>query len=178
MCIMVPHPPVPTVVRDNYRLTEPTARLVIERTGANLAPYDIDAWIERYPALTRQSLPFVDTTSNLLDDDQPLIWTIGAATLLAVPIVLFLRRAPPSWVAFGFVGAMLHGSVFLTAAATAFNQRYALPVDPIVIIALLLACDIALTGLSRFGIALPARVRQLPVRPFSSRPLKISQRQR
>jgi hypothetical protein len=166
MCIMIPHPPVPTVLLDNFRLTEQTARSVIERTGANLAPYDMDAWLEQYPALTRQSLPFVDTTSNLLSGERPLIWVIGAVALLAVPMALFLRRTPPSWVAFAFVGAMLHGSVFLTAAATVFIQRYALPVDAIVIIALLLACDIGLAGLERLGTAQLARIRQLPVHSF------------
>jgi hypothetical protein len=166
MCIMIPHPPVPTVLLDNFRLTEQTARSVIERTGANLAPYDMDAWLEQYPALTRQSLPFVDTTSNLLSGERPLIWVIGAVALLAVPMALFLRRTPPSWMAFAFVGAMLHGSVFLIAAATVFIQRYALPVDAIVIIALLLACDIGLAGLERLGTAQLARIRQLPVHPF------------
>jgi hypothetical protein len=82
-------------------------------------------------------------------------------------MALFLRRASPSWVAFAFVGAMPHGSVFLTAAATVFIQRYASPVDAIVIIALLLACDIGLAGLERLGTAHLARIRQLPVRPFS-----------
>jgi hypothetical protein len=172
MCIMAPYPPVPTLLLGNFRLTEPTARLVIERTGANLAPYDIDAWIEQYPVLKRQSLPFVDTTSNLLNGERPLIWGIGVVSLLAVPVTLFLRRASPSWVAFAFVGAMLHGSVFLTAAATVFIQRYALPVDAIVIIALLLACDIGLAGLERLGTAQLARIRQMPVQPFSNRSLK------
>ena len=65
-------------------------------------------------------------------------------SLMAIPIAIFFRRASLIWLALGSVGAMMHGAVVLIAAAHPFIPRYALLIDVMIIIALLLACDIGL----------------------------------
>jgi hypothetical protein len=82
-----------------------------------------------------------------------LIYSIGAVTLLALPIAVFARRRSRHWLALGYCGAIIHGSTLLTAAVTVFILRYALPVDPV----LLVAGVITLDGVLSWG---RSRIRQ------------------
>lgn len=69
-----------------------------------------------------------------------LIYLIGAITLIAMPLGLTWRNSR-HWVALGYCGVMIHGSMLLTAAVTVFIPRYAIPVDPVILLAGVIAMD-------------------------------------
>jgi hypothetical protein len=152
--ILLLHKPMPIGVLDEYKVQQEPARGVIEEIGINLVPGDADSLAEQYPVLKRQSVTFVDATSNVLVDKRYIAWIVGAISLLAIPIALFLRRSSPGWLALGSVGMMMHGAVVLVAAVHPFIPRFALPIDVMVIIALMLACDMGLAWLHSSGMPL------------------------
>lgn len=59
-------------------------------------------------------------------------WIVGAATLFAIPAAVVYRRSR-HLLALGYLGVMIHGSVFLIAATTVFIPRYAIPVEPLIL---------------------------------------------
>jgi hypothetical protein len=63
-----------------------------------------------------------------------LIYLTGLVTLIAIPIAIFLRRESVYWLSLGYCGAVIHGSILLTAATTVFIDRYAVPVDPVILV--------------------------------------------
>jgi hypothetical protein len=150
----MPYPPMHIAVLEEYQTQEEAARRAIKETGVDLAPGDARALAERYPVLKRQSVTFVDGTSNLLVDKRHIGWIVGVVSLMAIPIAIFFRRASPTWLAQGSVGTMAHGAVVLVAAGHAFIPRYALPIDVMIIIALMLACDMGLAWLQSSGLVL------------------------
>ena len=158
--ILIPYPPMPIAVLDEYKAREQIARDVVRVTGIELVPGNADSLAERYPVLKRQSVAFVDGTPNLLVDKRHIAWIVGLVSLMAIPIAIFFRRASPNWLALGSVGTMMHGSVVLIAAARTLVPRYALPIDVMVIVALMLACDMGLAWLHYSGWTSSSRVRR------------------
>ena len=157
--ILAPYPPMPIAILNEYKALEQIARDVVRITGIELVPGNADSLAEGYPVLKRQSVTFVDGTPNLLVDKRHIAWIVGLVGLVAIPIAIFYRRASPNWLALGAVGTMIHGAVVLTAAARTFVPRYALPIDVVVIVALVLSCDMALTWLHYSGMEVMRRVR-------------------
>jgi hypothetical protein len=110
------------------------------------------------PELT-DGLPgaFVDTLDTVrvfISSQRWLIYLIGFVTLIAMPISFFSRSR--HWLALGYCGVTIHGSMLLTAAVTVFIPRYALPVDPVILVAGVIMVD----GLLSWG---RARLRELEV---------------
>ena len=63
-----------------------------------------------------------------------LVYLTGIVSLIAIPIAALFRRNSAYWLALGYCGVVIHGSILLTAAVTVFIHRYAVPVDPVVLI--------------------------------------------
>jgi hypothetical protein len=167
--ILAPHQPMPIAVLDEYKAQEKNARRIIGVTGIDLVPWDADWLAEQYPVLKRQNVTFVDATSNLLIDKRYIASTVGVIGLMAIPIAIFFRRSSSTWLALGSVGTIMHGAVFLVAAATVFDSRYALPIDVMVITGLMLACDMGLAWLQSSGMVLMRQAFALRRQPFIHR---------
>jgi hypothetical protein len=63
-----------------------------------------------------------------------LIYLTGLVTLIAIPIAIFLRRDSVYWLSLGYCGVVIHLSILLTAATSVFIDRYAVPVDPVILV--------------------------------------------
>jgi hypothetical protein len=63
-----------------------------------------------------------------------LIYLTGFVTLIAIPIAMFFRRDSAYWLSLGYCGIMIHGSILLTTAVSVFLDRYAVPVDPVILV--------------------------------------------
>jgi hypothetical protein len=87
----------------------------------------------------------LDTVYRNIRTQRWLIYLIGAVTLVAIPLGGLVFRNSWHWVALGHCGVMIHGSMLLTAAATVFIPRYAIPVDPVIMLAGVIAMDGILT---------------------------------
>jgi hypothetical protein len=83
----------------------------------------------------------LDTAYRNIRTQRWLIYAIGAITLLAIPLGGLVFRRSWRWVALGYCGVMIHGSMLLTAAVTVFIPRYAIPVDPVILLAGVIAID-------------------------------------
>lgn len=99
--------------------------------------------IALYPELLRE-FPgtFVDALDSVrvyIRAQRGLICLIGIVTLFAIPMSIFARSR--HWLALGYCGVIIHGSMLLTAAVTVFIPRYALPIDPVIILAGIIALD-------------------------------------
>ncbi len=81
----------------------------------------------------------IDSIRGFLHGQRWLIYIVGIVTLFAMPIAL--RTKAKHWLALGYCGVIIHGSMLLTAAVTVFIPRYASPIDPIVLIAGLIMLD-------------------------------------
>lgn len=66
---------------------------------------------------------------------RPLIYAIGVVTLLAIPVALLAGRRSRHWLTLGYLGVIIHGSVLLTTTVTVFIPRYAMPIDPLILVA-------------------------------------------
>jgi hypothetical protein len=88
----------------------------------------VDAVPGRYVEVFEQGYRFIR-------ERRWLIYLVGIVTLIAIPIAVFLRRESRFWLSLGYCGVMIHGSMLLTAAVTVFIPRYAVAVDPGILIA-------------------------------------------
>ena len=140
-CIFAEYWPLPVVMAEAYQLSAASSRLAVPAAGIDLAPYDYQQLVSQHPVLKRTRLPLIDGTITRLARHRLLLYAIGALSALVIPLVLARRTLSPEWVALAFVSAMLHGAVLMTAAVTVFIPRYALPIDPLVICALVLLGD-------------------------------------
>jgi hypothetical protein len=114
------------------------------------------------PALTDE-LPgsvvaLLDPVRIFISQQRWLIYLIGIVTLLAIPIAPFVRS--PHWLALGYCGIFIHGSILLTTAVTVFIVRYALPIDPVMLVAGVIMVD----GLLSWG---RSRMKQLETNTVS-----------
>jgi len=86
--------------------------------------------IEGWPG---RVIAYFDTMYRRIQSQRWLTYLLGVVTLLAIPLSVF--RPLRHTVALGYCGVIIHGSMLLTAAVTVFIPRYALPVDPILLVA-------------------------------------------
>jgi hypothetical protein len=77
--------------------------------------------------------PF-DEGYQFISGQRWLIYLTGFVTLIAIPIAMFFRRDSIYWVSLGYCGVMTHGSILLTSLVTVFLHRYAMPVDPVILV--------------------------------------------
>jgi hypothetical protein len=104
-------------------------------------------------------------------DQRWLVYLTGLVTLIAIPIAIFFRRDSVYWLALGYCGVVIHGSILLTAAVTVFLHRYATPIDPVILISgAIMIGGFASWSLSRIeqfaatiGPGLLKRIRRAPV---------------
>ncbi|MEA2943133.1 MAG: pectate lyase [Bradyrhizobium sp.] len=89
--------------------------------------------ISRYSGLTKVVLDELSNIYQKIQSERWLTHLMGMVTLLAIPFALF--RPSLHMVALGYCGVMIHGSILLTATTTVFLSRYALPVDPLLLVA-------------------------------------------
>jgi hypothetical protein len=92
----------------------------------------------------------LDTVRVFISQQRWLVYLIGIVTLLAMPIAPFAKSH--HWLALGYCGVFIHGSMLLTAAVTEFIPRYSMPVDPMILIAGVIMVDgLFAWGRSRMG---------------------------
>jgi hypothetical protein len=72
---------------------------------------------------------------------RPLIYAMGVITLLAITVALLAGRRSRHWLSLGYLGVIIHGSVLLTTTVTVFIPRYAMPIDPLILVASAIAVD-------------------------------------
>ena len=100
------------------------------------------AALEGFPG---QFIEFFEAQYKRIRAQRRLIYAIGAITLLAIPIAVLFGRRSRHWLALGYCGVIIHGSVLLTTAVTVFIPRYAIPVDPVILIAGVIIVDMLLS---------------------------------
>ena len=76
-----------------------------------------------------------DSGYQSIREQRWLVYLIGIVTLIAIPIAMVFRRDSNYWLALGYCGVVIHGPMLLTAAVTVFIPRYAVPVDPVILVA-------------------------------------------
>ncbi len=120
-------------------------------------PFSADD-IRLYPRLVNefpgQFADSLDAIRVFLRAQRWLICIIGIVTLLAIPIAMFARSR--HWLALGYCGVVIHGSMLLTAAVTVFIPRYGVPVDPVILIAGVIMMDGLVSwavGMARQGLS-------------------------
>ena len=86
------------------------------------------AALENFPGFY---IKFLQVIYERLIPQKWLFYMIGIVTLLAIPVALFAARGSRRWLALGYCGAIIHGSILLTSTVTVFINRYAIPVDPV-----------------------------------------------
>ncbi|MDB5578708.1 MAG: Pectate lyase [Bradyrhizobium sp.] len=94
--------------------------------------------LEKFPG---RFIDALDTAYRNIRSQRWLVYLIGLVTLIAIPIGGLFRRQSRHWLALGYCGIMIHGSVLLIAAVTVFIPRYALPADPIILVAGVIMMD-------------------------------------
>jgi hypothetical protein len=97
-------------------------------------------------------LELLDSFRVFIRAQRWLIYLVGIVTLLAIPVSLFTQS--PHWLALGYCGTIIHGAIILTSIATVFIPRYAVPIDPVVLLAGVIMADGAIRWLMK-----PARSR-------------------
>ena len=66
---------------------------------------------------------------------------IAIITLLAIPVALLAGRRSRHWLSLGYLGVIIHGSVLLTTTVTVFIPRYAMPIDPLILVSAVVLAD-------------------------------------
>ncbi|MFH1345631.1 MAG: hypothetical protein ABIL01_31160 [Pseudomonadota bacterium] len=135
---------------------------IVTSRNVPLTPQDVrlnPEAMESFPGYVIQTL---DTAYRNIRTQRPVIYLIGLVTLIAIPVGGLLRRQSWHWMALGYCGVMIHGSMLLTAATTVFIPRYALPVDPVILLAGAIMADGILVWATRMwrnakGMAAPFR---------------------
>lgn len=94
---------------------------------SRLRPDLVDAFPGRFAEAFDEGYRFIR-------EQRWFIYLIGIVTLIAIPVAIFSRRDSVYWLSLGYCGVMIHGSILLTVAVSAFIPRYALPVDPVVLV--------------------------------------------
>jgi hypothetical protein len=75
----------------------------------------------------------LDAVRVFITSQRWLVYLIGIVILLSIPIALLTKS--PHWLALGYCGVLAHGSMLLTTAVTVFIPRYAMPIDPVILAA-------------------------------------------
>ncbi|MDB5578707.1 MAG: Pectate lyase [Bradyrhizobium sp.] len=124
------------------------------------------AALESFPG---QFIEFFEVQYKRLRAQRRIIYAIGAITLLAIPIAVLFGRRSRHWLALGYCGVIIHGSVLLTTAVTVFIPRYALPIDPLILIAGVIIADMLLLWAAK-AIRILAGLRRPVGAPAGSHP--------
>lgn len=104
-----------------------TWKLPLADDEVRLSPHLIDSFPGRF-------VEVFDLGYQFIQEQRWLIYLTGIVSLIAIPIAALFRRASVYWLALGYCGVVIHGSILLTAAVTVFIHRYAVPVDPVILI--------------------------------------------
>ena len=96
--------------------------------------------LSRFDGIAGAIVTFLEKIYKRIQSQRELFYLIGVASGLAMILAVFLTL-PPRWLALGYCGVIIHGSILLTSATTVFIQRYAFPVDPIVLVAGVILVD-------------------------------------
>jgi hypothetical protein len=97
-----------------------------------------EAAFETFPG---RFIDFFEAMYKRLRALRPLIYAIGVITLLAIPVALLAGRRSRHWLSLGYLGVIIHGSVLLTTTVTVFIPRYAMPIDPLILVAGVISVD-------------------------------------
>ena len=114
--------------------------------------------LARYTGFSAALLDEFSNTYRNIQTERWLVYLLGLVTF-AAPFAFFIRSR--RILAVGYCGVMIHGSVLLTCTTTVFIGRYAMPVDPI----LLVAAAILIDGLISVGVSQLRRLRAPKARP-------------
>jgi len=128
---------------EEYRqtATDPAQAALLRSYRLPLTLEDITARLRPTPTFIERAVDFIDDWRiKLTLKSRWLIFLVGAASALAAVLALVWSR----FAALGYCGVLIHGSMLLVAATTAFIPRYALPIDPILLIAGVLMADAVL----------------------------------
>ena len=108
--------------------------------------------LERFEVGPGRLVGFYDAGLEVLRSMRWAILAIGAFTFVAMFAALTVFRGSRHWLALGYLGVLIHGSLFLVVAATVVIPRYVLPVDPLLFVAGVLIVDLPVgTALDRLG---------------------------
>lgn len=102
---------------------------------------------ERFNSISGRMLAAFDSGLDLLLQSRAVFVGTGALAFIAIFAALAFRRHITRQVlALGYLGVLIHGAVFLIAAVTVMIPRYALSIDPMLLVAALLVADVALAA--------------------------------
>lgn len=102
---------------------------------------------ERFLAFPGRMLAIFDAGLAAMLNWRGLFVGVGVLTFVAMFAAVALRRhVGPQGLALGFLGVLIHGAVFLIATVTVVIPRYALAIDPVLLVAGVLAADMAIAA--------------------------------
>jgi hypothetical protein len=100
------------------------------------------AALEAFPG---RFIDFLEAMYKRLRALRPLIYAMAIISLLAIPVALLAGRRSRHWLSLAYLGVIIHGSVLLTTTVTVFIPRYAMPVDPLILVAGVILVDMVFT---------------------------------
>lgn len=107
-----------------------------KHVAQNQVPLSKDALVpnlDRFAGLGRSIVLTQDEALLRIESQRWLIYLAGVLSLIAIPGVFFLPSSPRPLV-LGYCGVMIHGAVLLACATTVFIPRYAIPVEPVLLL--------------------------------------------
>ena len=96
------------------------------------------AALEAFPG---RFIDFFEAMYKRLRALRPLIYGMAIISLLAIPIALLAGRRSRHWLSLGYLGVIIHGSVLLTTTVTVFIPRYAILIDPLILVSAVVLAD-------------------------------------
>jgi len=102
----------------------------------------------RFAGIGKSILSALDDVLLRLQSQRWLIYLAGVLSLISIPAALIWSNSP-RLLALGYCGVMIHGSVLLTCATTVFIPRYAITVEPPLLLFGALAIEAALAAAYR-----------------------------
>ncbi|MDB5579944.1 MAG: Pectate lyase [Bradyrhizobium sp.] len=118
--------------------------------GVSLGSGQITPDTKRLESWAGSIIEFLDKVLTRIQKERWLVYVAGLASLIAIPLSL-RSGASRHTIALGYCGALLHGSAFLTGTTTVFYYRYALPVDPVLLVAGVIAADAMVRAVARMA---------------------------
>ena len=112
----------------------PTRLELIQKWGVPLADEEVRLRPDLLDGFAGQFVEMFDAGYRFIREQRWLVYLIGIVTLMAIPIAIFFCRDSIYWLALGYCGVVIHGSILLAAAVTVFIPRYAVPVDPMILV--------------------------------------------
>lgn len=101
-------------------------------------PIDVeDVKLDKISSLPGFIVTTVEKTSSLIGYHQWIVHLTGVITFIAIVSAIFSKQNLLG--ALGFVGVLIHGAMILTTATTVFIPRYAVPIDPLLLLGFVLS---------------------------------------